>query len=1327
MANKLRDEDLHLNIIVNGDKGKKELGDLEKSTRDLTNRNKELRAEKDKLIRAGKQETEEFKKITSEITANNKTIKTNEARMTELRKEIGLTGLTMRQLRTEQTRLKRLMDSATPGTPQWKQYRAELIKVEAQMGKVTAGAKASHFSMGKMADGFTRYFALATVWIASVTGVILGFKKAATAFAEFDDQVADVQKTTKLSRDEVLELDESLQKIDTRSSQEELLGLSRIAGKLGKDNIEDLEGFVRATDQVNVALNEDLGGDIEETIRKLGKLMDIFGVEKEFGTEQAILKVGSAINALGAASTANEEYLVEFTNRVAGVAPGANISIDKVLGLGATLDQLAQTAEVSSTVVAQVIPDMFKDTEAYARIANVSVKDFAEVLNRDANEAFIMFLEGLNSNNGGLEEMVGKLDGLGLEGRRSVNVLTVLGKNTNKLREQQALANLEFEKGTSLTEEFNIKNNTRQAQLEKARKNLNLITRELGESLSPAVLLSTNGVTYFIKAMVILIRFTREYYPIILGTATAITTYYLATKTAAYWDNIHYGYIVAKEAITKAYAYTTGVLTGKIKLATVAQRIWNTAQKASPIGLVAGLVAGAIVALIAYSKKINSVSAAQKALNDVEKTAQQNIVEQKSNVELLLMAAKNEKRSLEERKAALAELNRISPEYFGNLTLEKINSQEATIATENYTKALLKQARVQAAKEKLVELEKDRIDSTLDGSDKQLKWYQKLWSYSNIYTIQKTKEQMAVNNAAKAEAEYLEQVKKLTGIIDNDRTVPIVPNTSNDIDDDNTDPNLDLIAAKEKELELANKMPRSTEDEIAARNKAIETIERQIARLNELGTSKQGESGDKNADAIAKKRLEILEANYNKEQALIRQNFLQGIVTEDQFNTDLLKAQLKFLADKLKIYKAGSKEYQEAVNQAMELEVAADRKMKDLLLAAQQELANAKIENFSDEFAKQEAFEVQRWETEKAALQKRLIVKDELSKDEIALNDSINKIIEQKEATHQEKMDKLKAGKNLGDLENMVAAAAPVDPNFATPDQQKAFFDARMALIEAQYAREKKAAKNNQSALLAAEKKYKQDSFQVKSDQIDAEYALVQTRVDTAQYYISMLSSVVEQESALGKALFLFQQALAVGQIWINVAIANAKAVAASPLTFGQPWVTINTVMGGVSTAMVLAQTVARFSKKGKKDGGFADKTQSDDEVAGVYHGNEWIASAPAVRNPVVRKFINIFDEAQRKGSIKTLDMNTIMQSIGNSVPSQKSGGFASSPGYNFPPSSSKDGVVSGSYSDPELKQLMQLVIQMTKEIRENPPRLPIDQFERERKKYIDIQQTKGL
>jgi len=50
------------------------------------------------------------------------------------------------------------------------------------------------------------------------------------------------------------------------------------------------------------------------------------------------------------------------------------------------------------------------------------------------------------------------------------------------------------------------------------------------------------------------------------------------------------------------------------------------------------------------------------------------------------------------------------------------------------------------------------------------------------------------------------------------------------------------------------------------------------------------------------------------------------------------------------------------------------------------------------------------------------------------------------------------------------------------------------------------------------------------------------------------------------------QKAASVGQIVANTGIANAKAVAASPLTAGQPFVTINSISAGLSIASSLAQ-----------------------------------------------------------------------------------------------------------------------------------------------------------
>ena len=91
-----------------------------------------------------------------------------------------------------------------------------------------------------------------------------------------------------------MQLNEDFQKIDTRTGREELNKLAQEAGRLGKTSQEDVLGFVKAADQINVAL-DDLGDGATLT---LSKLTNIFGDEERLGTEKALLAVGSVINEL---------------------------------------------------------------------------------------------------------------------------------------------------------------------------------------------------------------------------------------------------------------------------------------------------------------------------------------------------------------------------------------------------------------------------------------------------------------------------------------------------------------------------------------------------------------------------------------------------------------------------------------------------------------------------------------------------------------------------------------------------------------------------------------------------------------------------------------------------------------------------------------------------------------------------------------------------------------------------------------------------------------------------------------------------------------------
>jgi hypothetical protein len=109
------------------------------------------------------------------------------------------------------------------------------------------------------------------------------------------------------------------------------------------------------------------------------------------------------------------------------------------------------------------------------------------------------------------------------------------------------------------------------------------------------------------------------------------------------------------------------------------------------------------------------------------------------------------------------------------------------------------------------------------------------------------------------------------------------------------------------------------------------------------------------------------------------------------------------------------------------------------------------------------------------------------------------------------------------------------------------------------------------------------------------------------QQFGNVLSQVAGKNKALAIAGVIIQQAASIGQIIASTGIANAKAVAASPLTFGMPWVAINSVSAGLSIAASVAGAVKSISE--------INKAASQ---AGVSGGGGSAASAPSIAVPRV-------------------------------------------------------------------------------------------------------------
>lgn len=409
----------------------------------------------------------DMKRGTKEYVATSKELKSVQANIASVRKEIGLTGMTMTQLVRHQRDLrKEMVNTATYGTAKYKELKSQYQAVTAEITKQRKelAGTAGFFSDIKKE---LKAFAVMAVGALGVTQLFAGMQNLIKGSADLSDSFADVQKTTGLTKSEVQELSSELKKMDTRTPRSELLKLAADAGKLGISGRKDLLDFVDGADKINVALGEDLG---EDAIKNIGKLNELFGIREIYGYGESMEKTGSAINELGASSTASEAYLVDFAKRLGGAATNAKIAITDILGLGATLDSLGQQAETSSTAVGMFLVDMFKDTGTYAKIAGLEIGEFTHLLNTDANEAMIRVLEGLNGNNEGFATMVGKLQEVGVEGSRGTQIISALASNTKMLREQQDIANKSFGLGTSILEEFNTKNENFAGNLEKIQK-----------------------------------------------------------------------------------------------------------------------------------------------------------------------------------------------------------------------------------------------------------------------------------------------------------------------------------------------------------------------------------------------------------------------------------------------------------------------------------------------------------------------------------------------------------------------------------------------------------------------------------------------------------------------------------------------------------------------------------------------------------------------------------------------------------------------------------------------------------------------------------------
>lgn len=614
----------------------------------------------------------------------------------ETKRQMQLVDNTLSHLKTSSVRdleysmkvLNQEMRGLDRGSEAFKQMQMEAKQLKTELEAVRAEGQAQQSWIGRTADWFNRMQGVILGVIAAISGLTFTVKSSVEKFAAMDDEMTNVRKYTGQTADEVERMNEDFKKMDTRTAREKLNQLAGDAGRLGITATSLVEEFVDGADKINVALGDDLGDD---AVSQIGKLAQMFGEDKTKGLRGAMLATGSAVNELAQNSSASAGYLVDFTARVAGVGKQAGFTQAQIMGLASVLDQNMQQDETAATAVQNLLAKMFQDSAKFAKIAGLNVKEFAKTLKTDANTALLQFLQAMRSK-GGFADLAPMFEEMKMDGSRATGVLTVLADKLDDIKFAQDLATKSYAEGTSVINEFNTQNESVQAQLDKAKKKFQDLAIELGEKLYPAARLCISSASITVHVLSSIIDFVIKYRTTIIAlTATIIaltvaeTAHIVKLKAIALWQNV--------------------VVTG-------AKKLWAILA-AHPYLAVAAAVTTLVAVIVDLSRKTDTAAKAQEALNDIHQEAQKEIVDEQLKLENLRQAAMNETNSLKDRYAAIAELNRIVPNYNASIDKTTGKYKENKRALDDYIKSLVHLYEVQGAKKKIQQLSEEKADLTI--------------------------------------------------------------------------------------------------------------------------------------------------------------------------------------------------------------------------------------------------------------------------------------------------------------------------------------------------------------------------------------------------------------------------------------------------------------------------------------------------------------------------------------------------------------------------------------------------------------------------------------
>ena len=1204
--------------------------------------------------------------------------------------------------------LERDLKKLTPGTEDFKKKAEELkeakaqferIKAEVQqataaLDQVTGSAERAGSALeaaGRKSEGF--WFGVKQV----VTGNLLtGFfgqlagaaKDSVGELLEISDAMTGVEKTSGLAAEKVRELWNDFDALDTRTSKKELLDIAQIGGRLGITDKEQLREFTEEIDKIYVALGDSFQGGLEAVTTKVGKLKNLFEETKNQNYGEALNAIGSALNELGANGTASEENISEFATRI-GQLPGAlKPTISQTLGLGAAFEESGIDAEIAASGYSRFMSVAGTNVEAFAKQMRMSAEEAKALFESKPEEFFLKFAQSMKGL--GAEGTAEVLKGLKLNTLEVQKAVGAAGDNADRFRELMSLAGEAMEEGTSIQEEFNKVNNNTAAIWEKIKKVwketftsdlvqgfFSYIVQALGW-LTGVTQEAGDGVKVFRERIAFLLKTIGVCVAAVVSYKAAVSIAAVATKEAWQQSLLYNAALKVKTALMQAgraaallYAAAKAKYTGNIQRATAAMRAFNAIMKANPWGLLAAAIAAGVTAMALFNKEQKQALTGQKLHNDAIKEANVQTAVEVNHLQQLLAVAKDVQKPYEERRRAVAELNRLVPEYNGNLTVETAQTEEAKKALDKYVESLRAAAREKYLKAIVDQKAEALAKAEYSSLEENISWYQKAWNsvksmgnmsaaYQNNLVssmVNKSKRIKEAEQELKTATDQLmkEQAKKVEGSTEGADTTetPLVGGGDKEgkgKKEKVKDYSKEYEAAKRARLEaeqalqkeIAQGLEESLDKQLATTeqkyNEKKFKLQQENATLEqEIGTLAAEKSNDPNREkAIAEKR-KLMELNKQIEIAYEQQKEQELLQVREKYQTKEAERRVKERSKEIEALRRQKSE------EIIEIQSLEDAKAQLKGQLSERELAQIKtLEQAKKALREQTEKELLEASLKNFEEQKQILMgylstltgeaKEKLVEDITQIEDKMLQVREKLDniKNGQDAKEEKAADKELEKVDVLGFTAKDWEDTFSNLDEMSNRFKAVDMVVGAMsnaFSQFAQLQQNLNQKELATYTKNQEQQKQALLTRLNQGY------ISQAQYQ-KELKKLEEEAQAKKKELslkqFQAQKAMNMMSIVANTATGIMRAYSDAGPIAGSVFAAIVGAMGAVQLGIVAAQQPPSYARGGYTKGlGFKD--ESGQEVAGIVHGDEYVVPQWLKKDPEVAQVVEWL-EAKRLG-----------------------------------------------------------------------------------------------